>query len=410
MDQEQHTILDGRCHLYRRVEGGKWQCATYLEGRNHRVSTGETNLKAAKDFAEDWYLTLRGKQKAGTLETSSGPTFRQVAAKWVLEYDALTGGTRNRTYVEGNERRLKKYLNPFFGDLAVREVTTAKVHEYRVRRMTPDEEGKTPARNTLHQEMVTLRQVLKAAMRYGDLPHLPDLSEPYTTGQKVSHRAWFSLPEYNIFVNAVRERARRLAKTRHKNAAADFLDYVLIMSNTGLRPDEAKKLQFQDVEISLDPETDEVILVIAVRGKRGVGFCKSTIGAVHPFERMLDRKKPQPTDLLFPGQHYVLMQRVLDETKLRVDREGNPRSAYSLRHTYISMRLEEGADIYQIAKNCRTSVEMIEKHYASHIKTSISAKAVNVRTKALPKRQQEELARRNAHRFGTPVIAEETDT
>jgi hypothetical protein len=33
------------------------------------------------------------------------------------------------------------------------------------------------------------------------------------------------------------------------------------------------------------------------------------------------------------------------------------------------MRLRESADIYQIAKNCRTSVEMIEKPYAAHIKT-----------------------------------------
>ena len=38
----------------------------------------------------------------------------------------------------------------------------------------------------------------------------------------------------------------------------------------------------------------------------------------------------------------------------------------------------EGADIYQIAKNCRTSVEMIEKYYASHIKTSLDAVAINV--------------------------------
>jgi len=29
----------------------------------------------------------------------------------------------------------------------------------------------------------------------------------------------------------------------------------------------------------------------------------------------------------------------------------------------------EGADIYQIAKNCRTSVEMIEKFYAAHSRT-----------------------------------------
>jgi hypothetical protein len=64
---------------------------------------------------------------------------------------------------------------------------------------------------------------------------------------------------------------------------------------------------------------------------------------------------------------------------LKFDREGLRRSAYSLRHTYICLRLMEGADIYQIAKNCRTSVEMIEKLYAAHIKNMIDAAAVNVR-------------------------------
>ena len=38
----------------------------------------------------------------------------------------------------------------------------------------------------------------------------------------------------------------------------------------------------------------------------------------------------------------------------------------------------EGADIYQIAKNCRTSVEMIEKYYAAHIKTWLDGAAINV--------------------------------
>lgn len=46
---------------------------------------------------------------------------------------------------------------------------------------------------------------------------------------------------------------------------------------------------------------------------------------------------------------------------------------------YSCLRLLEGADIYQIAKNCRTSVEMIEKHYAVHLKNTLGAKAINVR-------------------------------
>ncbi|MFT4026672.1 MAG: hypothetical protein QM676_07720 [Novosphingobium sp.] len=63
---------------------------------------------------------------------------------------------------------------------------------------------------------------------------------------------------------------------------------------------------------------------------------------------------------------------------MKKDREGNARTFYSLQHTYISHRLLDGADIYQVAKNCRTSVEMIEKHYAAHIKDMIDADAVNV--------------------------------
>ena len=47
----------------------------------------------------------------------------------------------------------------------------------------------------------------------------------------------------------------------------------------------------------------------------------------------------------------------------------------------------EGADIYQIAKNCRTSVEMIEKYYAAHIKTNLDAAAINV-MRPKPKKAQ----------------------
>src|SRR5260370_9185482 len=89
-------------------------------------------------------------------------------------------------------------------------------------------------------------------------------------------------------------------------------------------------------------------------------------------------ESPQPTDPVFPGNQSKLFNGVLGRAKLKLDRDGNRRTAYSLRHTYICMRLMEGADIYQIAKNCRTSVEMIEKFYAAHIKNTLDAAAINV--------------------------------
>ena len=94
---------------------------------------------------------------------------------------------------------------------------------------------------------------------------------------------------------------------------------------------------------------------------------------------MVERNQPEPTDRLFPNDHRGQFHRILDEAGLKFDREGNRRALYSLRHSYISFRLLEGADIYQIAKNCRTSVEMIEKHYAVHLENSLDAAAINVR-------------------------------
>ena len=132
------------------------------------------------------------------------------------------------------------------------------------------------------------------------------------------------------------------------------------MATTGLRPDEANRLEYRDVKIVKDDPTGETILEIDVRGKRGAGYCRSTSGAVRPFQRLAERNKPRPTDLVFEKTHRQLFNTILQEEGLKKDREGQSRTAYSLRHTYIRLRLMEGADIYEIAKNCRTSVETIE--------------------------------------------------
>ncbi|HVH89262.1 MAG TPA: hypothetical protein VM912_21280, partial [Terriglobales bacterium] len=62
---------------------------------------------------------------------------------------------------------------------------------------------------------------------------------------------------------------------------------MLFAVNTGLRPDEAWQLQFRDVTLVDDQDPGKRILEIEVRGKRGVGYCKSMPGAVRPFIRDL---------------------------------------------------------------------------------------------------------------------------
>jgi integrase len=241
-----------------------------------------------------------------------------------------------------------------------------------------------PARSTLHHEIIALRHVLKTAQRHGWLDFVPDLSPPYKTSPKIVHRAWFSPEEYKQLYTATGERAKNPKKKYWKGVSEKMHDYVLFMANTGLRPDEASRLEYRDVTIVKDDALNEQILEIEVRGKRGVGYCKSMPGAVFPFQRLKKRNAPNPTDKIFGKTQRELFNNILGELNLKFDRDGNRRTAYSLRHTYICLRLMEGADIYQVAKNCRTSVEMIEKYYAAHIKNMIDASAINVRKKKRP--------------------------
>ncbi len=372
-----HDLMGGKLHVYRRGESPFWQCSAYLAGRNWRMSTKTESLEHAKDIAEDWYLGLRGKARAGELK--SGPTFAKAADKFFAEYEMLTAGQRNPRYVQTQKDRVRIHLLPFFGGKVIAEVTAGLVQEYRVERFKGGRNGKPPARSTLHQEIVALRQVLKCACRHGWLEALPDLSAPYKTSPKIVHRGWFSPEEYRKLYDATRRRAQNPKKERYRWKCAQLHDYVLFMANTGLRPDEAKRLEYRDVNIVKDEPTGEVILEIEVRGKRGIGFCKSMAGAVLPFKRLKQRNHPQPTDKLFGGNLRSLLNTILQEEGLKVDRDGNQRTAYSLRHTYVCFRLMEGADIYQVAKNCRTSVEMIEKYYAAHLKNTLDAAAINVR-------------------------------
>lgn len=296
---EERVVIGEKLHVYRRENSPYWQCSVYLAGRNHRTSTKEADLKHAKKFAEDWYLTLQLKNRSGELK--GGHLFKDAAAKFEGEYEALTIGERSPKYVQAHKDRLRVHLIPFFGKDVCSDIGPQRAQDYRVHRMTSRtrrrvrmegdkkvvyEEVMRPARSTIHQEIVTLRLVLRTAHRLDWIKFVPDLSPPYRGSVKISHRAWFSHDEYQTLYEATRERMKDPPKPRWAWECEQLHDYVLFMTNTGLRPDEAARLQFRDAEIVNDDASGETILEISVRGKRGVGYCKSMPGAVLPFQRL----------------------------------------------------------------------------------------------------------------------------
>ena len=133
-----HALIGGKLHVYKRDNSRFWQCSTSLGGKQRRISTKEESLALAKQIAEDWYLTLVGKQRAGALD--SGPTFKKAADQFLKEYAVITEGERSGKWTESHAIRLRIHLIPFFGNLPLNKVTPGKVQEYRVHRMTTFQE------------------------------------------------------------------------------------------------------------------------------------------------------------------------------------------------------------------------------------------------------------------------------
>jgi len=370
------SLMGGKLHVYKRPNSSQWQCSTFF-GRNLRKSTKTDSLEHAKAVAEDWYYEIRGKHRAGLLRT--GKKFSEAAAQFLREYQVLTEGQRSPQWTQWLEETLNRHILPYFGRMTVREVTGGTVQEYRIHRSQNGYRGKPPSRKTLELETIAIRHVLKTAKRHGWLDYVPEVSPPFRASRKVTHRAWFSPEEYRRLYKATRARASNPKKEIWRWESEQLHDLVLFIANTGLRPDEVKRLEHRDVQIVKDQNTGETILEIEVRGKTGAGYCKSTPGAVRPYRRVKQRNRPAPTDRVFPKLHRQLFNTILAELGMKLDRDGRQRTLYSLRHTYICLRLMEGADIYQIAKNCRTSVEMIQKFYAAHIKNTLDAAAINRR-------------------------------
>lgn len=394
-----HYLFDKRVQIYRRKGSRVWQCAARVNGQRFRESTKEQELDRAKDVAEEWYLDLRGKTRRGEI-VQKDRLFREAAEAYLVKIRALAHGRRSPAYVELVELRMNKHILPFCGDDELNKIGTGLGERYCVHRTTEamaqiDGNGKAgspPARSTLLQEVVILRQVLKHAAGENWIPFAPSLPTPFLKHTKRERRAWFSPEEYKRLYSATRRRIKDGKRPGWKKMYEELHDYVLFMTNTGLRPDEAKRLFVGDVALEQDPALKQTILVLDVRGKTGTGYAKSMSGAVLPFERLKKRRKAElranglsendasqalAQTPLFGPFNRDLFNTILKEEGLKFDKDGRRRTAYSLRHTYISLRLLEGANIYMLAVNCRTSVEMIEKHYAAHIKDRIDASAIN---------------------------------
>ena len=137
-----------------------------------------------------------------------------------------------------------------------------------------------------------------------------------------------------------------------------------------------KNLRWRDIMPAKDREGREIV-VLFVQGKgksrklvapKSVGEYLERIRVISKATQLEDRVFTNVTGKPAKSLYNYLIGDLLTEANLREGTQGVPRSTYCFRHTYATLRLQEGVDVYFLAEQMGTSVHMIEQHYG-HVNT-----------------------------------------
>jgi integrase len=328
-------------------------------------SAKTTNDHEARRFAENLYYQLEGRARRG--EPLNSPAFGRVFDAW--SKSLIGRNQRTIKYVNGNVRRVELWALRYFRDDRIDQVTENKLGDYFEWRLS---QSRRPAVASLKNERTALRQLFGFAKRKGyinDIPELKIKSARPNARPDIPEAEWKRLCDYlPVFVDKAQDKRRQ--RERYY-----LVLYILILANTRIRIAEARKLQWRDIS-STRTLTDETRAILTVRGKTGERETVCNIGVdqflaeLRSFRTAELGRIPSDDEHLFCGRDgapigsfKVGFNRVLKEAGVLFGSDGKRRVPYSLRHTYATMRISEGVNIFQLAANMGTSVEMIDDFY-----------------------------------------------
>lgn len=360
--------------IFRRadVKHRKWYCRVRLpEGDRYKtVSLKTADVDAARERAFDHDADVRFRVKH-EVPVFNRP-FSQIAKDFAdFQKARSAAGEISMHRWRVMDSHIRSQLNRYVGTMQINLIGHDKWKAYPLWRQENGKGRSTEhvSHGTIRSEMATFRSVMAyaASKKYIPESHVFKGKLPLS---KV-RRDEFTPDEYRRLHTYARKwikGARTSYNDWYRNVVYNF---ILIMCNTGMRPSEARNLQWRDVEFKTDKEGRNFV-VLSVRGK---GKFRRLVAADKVAE-YLDRirkigKAAKPNNPVFTNfegassktLYHDIIERLLTDSGLLLSSSGNRRSTYCFRHTYATFRLTEGVDVYFLAKQMGTSVQMIEQHY-----------------------------------------------
>ena len=370
------------------VQHKDWHCRIKVpdEDRYKLFSLGTTDINAARDLAFKSETRMHIKIEEGV------PIFDKKFSTAAKEYSdhqkrrAEAGEIKMKRWAVENGY-ISKQLNPYVGNDQITQVGEAKWKGYPLwRRANGKGRGADERVSdwTIRAEMSTFRSVMLSAAVKKDIPEANTkvfTLRPLKLGKPRGEA--FTPEEYRKLHTYARGKwIEKAENTQARWYRETFYNFMLIMTNTGLRPIEARNLLRRDIGEPRNGKDGRQYLPIRVRGKdkfRELVAPMSVSTYLGKVKKLADQRlkelgrTPGPNDPVFmtyegertQSLYSSLLQDLLSENEanLLLSAAGKRRNKYSFRHTYATFRLMHGTDVYWLAKQMGTSVQMIEDYY-----------------------------------------------
>lgn len=316
--------------------------------------------------------------------TKKAPTFSDVAKDLILQAEnRVRTGVRPPTYARDIRQRFTGHGEPFFGQMKIASIDARKVREFH--RYLAEKNLKP---SSILAIMSFVRQVFVLAKEDGYINVIPEWKRE---GHKDAPRPAFDRAEYSKLKTTLKRIEKGNPKVEFKGSVVDKELRLIstFMVNTFFRPGDVFVLQHKHVEVveragepgylrftmpaSKNHHQQTVSLPAAVFIYKNVTAFNAKKGhGVGPDDYVFlpDRKcRPYAKEIVRRQFNQVLQIAGLAENA-----KGERRSMYSLRHSSIMFRLlnSDGLDLLTLARAAKTSVEMIDRFYASSLTAELN--------------------------------------
>jgi hypothetical protein len=295
--------------------------------------------------------------------------------------------------------RVRKHILPFFKDYLINRINFEQAEHF-LNYLSAQGYKST----TLSLYMLTLRKVLTTAHAYQWISQVPQLPKVKV---ETSSRGGFNVQEYLMLLRTAWKMCKIVdpeKQATHRSTQGGIYTKTLgvphemawligFMVNSFVRPADIKMIQHKHVQIIRGEYT--YLRLSLPETKKHKGQIITLPAAVRIYESLTaylgERDLAGPEDYLFMPQikdraaAIVLLEghfrKILINSNLRFSHLGQRRTLYSLRHSAITFRLLYGKniDLLTLARNARTSAEMIDKFYASELTAEMNVDMLHSR-------------------------------